>query len=356
MDRMLRLLFGAAFLALAAGACEGPRGPAGPEGDQGPPGPPGPDAQSQCSDCHAADQTLVTIQQQLALSPHGFGTFELRGPDYAGGACISCHTHQGFVAAATGTTADFSAGVASVNCRTCHQIHTTMQGQDFALTTTGTVDLTLGDASVDFGSGAVCATCHQARVPSVLPTVGGGGQTEIPRRFGTHNGPQATVFAAGPGLPVFYGSEPVPDAPFLSHVTFAGTVAETCVGCHMQVPAGNDAGGHTWNMVYSGGTVLNDGTCDACHVDVTAAYNDITGRVRALMDDLEACLFAEGVVDAGGSANTGATVDDDLLAAYLIFQTLNADGSNGAHHPEYVPAILSNANQYLDATYPACAP
>lgn len=358
MDKKLRLLFGAAFLALATGACEGPEGPAGPAGDTGPRGPAGIDAASQCTDCHASDETLVVIEQLFSQSPHGFGNYELRGPDYAGGSCVACHTSQGFVAAATGTTADFTGGAASMTCRTCHQIHTTMSGDDFALTTTGTVDLRIGDAAVDYGRGAVCALCHQGRAPSFIPSVGEGGQSEIPPRYGLHRGPQATIFAAAPGLPVFPGTETVPTAPFSSHLTFDGDVVRACVGCHMQSTerTGNSAGGHTWGMVYSGGTVLNDGTCDACHVDVTAAYNDITGRVQALMDDLEACLFAEGVVDAEGSAVTGATADDDLLAAYLIFQAVGADGSSGAHHPVYVPAILTNANEYLDANYSSCAP
>ncbi len=211
---------------------------------------------------------------------------------------------------------------------------------------------------MDYGKGNLCANCHQGRTPAFIPTVGAGGQDTIPSRYGTHHGPQANVVAAGPGLPVFYGQEDVPTTPFSSHVTFAGNEALGCVGCHMQSTngTGNEAGGHTWGMVYGGGEVLNDGTCDACHVDVTAAYDGIAAVVQPALDDLEACLFAEGVVDADGSPVTDAVVDNDLLAAFLIWQTVTEDGSMGAHHPEYVPAILSNANAYLDAGYPACAP
>lgn len=312
-----------------------------------------------CTDCHTSDATLVAIEQLMALSPHGVGNFELRGPSYAGGSCIACHTSQGYVAAVTGGTADFTGGVASMSCRTCHQIHTTMQPNDFALTTTSPLELRIGQTTVDYGAGNLCANCHQGRTPDFIPEVGAGGQSEIPVRYGVHYGPQANVFAAGPGLPVFPGTQTVPTEPVTEHIAFAGTEALGCVGCHMQSLVGNDAGGHTWDAAYDdGGTtvVVNDGTCDACHASVTSAYAGLTAEVDPLLADLEACLFAEGVVDAGGSAITGATVDNDLLAAYLVWETITKDGSRGAHHPLYVPAILTNTNQYLDANYPACAP
>ena len=358
MTRTFRLLLGTAFLALAAGACEGPRGPAGPEGPQGPQGPPGEDGVdgALCVDCHTANDEFVAIQQQFELSPHGYASFELRGPDYAGGACIGCHTHQGYIAAATGTTADFTGGVAPMTCRTCHQVHTEMDRGDYALTLSGSVTLLLGGDAVELGKGAVCAACHQARVPAIVPEVGQDGQDTIPARLGTHRGPQATVFAAGPGLPVFYGTETVPTEPFASHVTFGGEAAVSCVGCHMQDPVGFELGSHNWGVVDGSGTVNNDGTCDACHVDVTAAFDGVKSEVQPLMADLLACLQSEGVVDSTGSANTGAVVDNDLIAAYLVWQTLDSDGSQGAHHPDYVPAILANANAYLDDHYSSCAP
>ena len=360
MRRKLPLLFGAAFLALAAGACEEPRGPAGPEGPTGPAGPRGPAGLdgALCSDCHTADQRLVTIEQLFQLSPHGYANFELRGPSYAGGACVACHTSQGFTASVTGTEPDFSGGVAPMTCRTCHQIHDDERGGSLALETTEPLALRIGGATVDFGAGNLCANCHQGRTPGIIPVVGAGGQDTVPERFGTHRGPQANIMAAGSGLPVFSGIASVPTEPFDFHITFAGNEALGCVGCHMQSTegTGNEAGGHTWSMTYGGGQVLNDGTCDACHADVTAAFHNLADAVQPLLDDIEACLLAEGVVDGTGAPNAGAVVDNDLLAAFLVWQAVTADGSRGAHHPTYVPAILSNTRDYLDANYPACAP
>ncbi len=358
MRRKLPLLLGAAVLALATGACEGPRGPAGPAGPDGPQGPDGLDG-ALCTDCHTADPTLLSIEALFSSSAHGPDNYELLGPRYAGGACVSCHTSQGFSAAVTETTPDFSQGAAPMSCRTCHQIHSDERGGSLALATTEPLTLRIGETTVDLGKGNLCANCHQGRMPDLMPTVGEGGQDTIPSsHFGTHHGPQANVMAAGPGLPVFPGAETVPTEPFSFHITLDGTEKVACVGCHMQstVGTGLEAGGHTWSMIYDGTEVLNDGTCDACHVDVTTAYDDITAVVEPLLDDIGACLLAEGVVDSAGSPVSGAVVDNDLIAAFLVWQTMTEDGSHGAHHPTYVPAILKNTSAYLDANYAACAP
>ncbi|MEJ2504616.1 MAG: cytochrome c3 family protein, partial [Gemmatimonadota bacterium] len=152
MRRKLPLLFGATFLAFAVAACEGPEGPAGPAGPQGPQGPageagaPGENALNTCSDCHSSDATIVAIEQQFESSPHGpanFGRIESRV------ACAMCHSSQGFVAAATGEEPNFDGGVASINCRTCHQIHMDYVADDFALTTTDPVTLLLTGNTVD---------------------------------------------------------------------------------------------------------------------------------------------------------------------------------------------------------------
>lgn len=364
MRSKLPFLF-AIFFAFAATACDGPQGPegpTGPRGEQGPEGPEGPQGPAgtldqTCADCHNDNATIVALQDQYDASVHGTYTSFERDTN----PCNRCHTHQGFVASLTDNTIDDVAQPARVNCRTCHQIHTTYEGQDFALTTTEPVELMIGQTTVDLGKGNLCANCHQGRVPDFIPTIGEGGQSTIPARYGTHHGPQATIFAAGPGLPAFPGAEILPTEPLPAHVDFTFGSAEpvSCVGCHMQEPYGSQAGGHTWEMTYvyhGNAEVINDGTCDVCHADVTQAYETIRGEVDPMLANLAACLVAEGVMSASGSPNAGATADDDLLAAFLIWQTVTEDGSHGVHHPRYVPAILANTNDYLDANYPACAP
>jgi hypothetical protein len=49
------------------------------------------------------------------------------------------------------------------DCRTCHQIHTTYTGADWALETDAPVVMVTSGATFDGGSGNLCANCHQAR-------------------------------------------------------------------------------------------------------------------------------------------------------------------------------------------------
>jgi len=177
MKKKLPLFFGALFLVFAATACEGPAGPQGDTGETGATGATGPqgaagtdgtNALNTCSDCHTSDATIVAIEQQFALSAHADNYLR------ASGSCIDCHTSQGFVANVTGGTADFTDGAAKINCRTCHQIHTTYAGADFALTTTDPVTLIVTGNEIDVtgtdnpGSN-LCANCHQGRAEDEYP-------------------------------------------------------------------------------------------------------------------------------------------------------------------------------------------
>ncbi|NJD20489.1 MAG: hypothetical protein FIA95_14560, partial [Gemmatimonadetes bacterium] len=199
-----------ALLAFAA-ACEGPTGPAGPAGPAGaagaagatgatgPVGPAGPagkngqDVNQSCTQCHAGNTKLYAKQLQYENSQHGEGEtfFENRA------SCAACHTHEGFLERIATGAQSASANVNNptpVNCRTCHQIHKTFSSADYALTTTKPVALwaTTGK-TVDFGAsvGNLCAQCHQARVISPMPALGGPNVTVTSSRYGTHHGPVA---------------------------------------------------------------------------------------------------------------------------------------------------------------------
>ncbi len=49
------------------------------------------------------------------------------------------------------------------DCRTCHEVHTTYTGEDWALETTDPVNIVVSGATFDGGTGNLCANCHQAR-------------------------------------------------------------------------------------------------------------------------------------------------------------------------------------------------
>ena len=339
MMRKLPLLLGTLLLAITASACEGPAGPEGPQGEQGlqgPQGVAGENALNTCSDCHNTDATMVAIEHQYAASTHGSGeNFERDGTG-----CNLCHTHQGFMTVVNGEEAPSDIdNPAPVNCRTCHEIHSTYTEDDFALTLTDDVDLTLG-GTVSLGDGNLCANCHQARLPSPNPVIDGADVAITSYRFGTHHGPQANV-VGGEGLFEFAGS--------VAYPTGAGPHTATgCNTCHMAEPFGAQAGGHTWNMTYDyhGSTEELVVGCQECHstADGFDILGDIPTQVQTLLDELEVELRAQGILidTLGAEYARPGTYSANLAAAYLNWQSITEDRSNGLHNPGYVVALLTN--------------
>jgi hypothetical protein len=392
MRKKLPLFVGALFVAFTAVACEGPAGPTGPSGvdgtdgaagPAGPTGPAGQNALNTCSDCHHADATIVAIEQQFDLSPHGFGNFEIRGPDYSGGSCVTCHTHQGFVAAATGTTADWTNGVASLNCRTCHAVHSDVDGDgdmdigDYALTKTEAVVLRVGGATVDFlGGGNLCAECHQARDRSPYPSYEADLTTMFAvtsGHYGIHYSSQANIYAAQLPAAIAFGATQT--APYGAHYNDG----VSCNQCHMgvgvegltPVPMPGGTLGHNF--------AASTAVCATCH-EANFDYGGVQTDVATDVTYLAACLEAEGVVSAhydssdeafqgvgtevgftgyvnevhvvGGS---GISHPEPYVAAFLALQALFEDGSWGVHQPRFAPAVAANALAFMEANSAACA-
>lgn len=367
MRRKLPLLFGATFLAFAVAACEGPAGPEGPTGPTGPTGPAGPagptgpqgpagvNAAETCSDCHAADATIVAIEKQYDESMHGTGeTFERDTNP-----CNSCHTHQGFLARLDGSTIDDVAQPAPVNCRTCHQIHMGFDAADFALTTTvavtldagGTFDITAFTSDTT-GNANLCAQCHQARDDGV--DLSGATATFTSFRLGYHHGTQANVLSG----------QTAEDLPGFAMPTGTHMHADfTCTGCHMQEPYGAQAGGHTWDMrgVYHGAEAIwNSGGCDACHTAdwIEPDLNSYTTQsdVTTLLDETATELRRMGIMEAAPSTYAiPGTFDTDLVRSFLNFKLIEEDYSLGVHNPGYVKGVLTQTRDYL-LTLPTPAP
>src|SRR5665811_680493 len=126
-----------------------------------------------CSDCHN-DTTLISGKKiQWETSLHGTGEAYLRGTSAS---CAGCHSGGGFSdMIAAGLDPD-EVTVGDPNptrqeCRTCHQIHVTDTGTDWALETIAPVNLfALTDKTFDGGNGNLCASCHQPRRDCLLYT------------------------------------------------------------------------------------------------------------------------------------------------------------------------------------------
>jgi len=373
MRRSIALFVAAVFL-IPAIACEGPKGPEGPagadgptgpqgpQGPQGPAGPAGQDANENCTQCHTDNVQLFATQVQYETSTHRLGgNFER-----STASCAGCHTHQGFIERMeTGVpeaTTDVS-NPAPINCRTCHQIHTTYTSADYALTASGAVEFkNESHGTFDFGdeAGNLCAQCHQGRAVD-MPEPGAATVTISSSRYGYHHGPQATVMA-GVGAVEFAGSEDIAGGPN-SHGNVEVNTG-MCATCHMAEAFGNQSGGHTWRMSYEyhGSTEDNVAGCNTCHngFEDFTEFGDVPAEITGLLAKLDTALVRVGVKVAlsedytAEGINAYAVTGDfpgDLAGAMLNFQMFAEDRSLGLHNPPYARAVLTNSIEVV-AGYP----
>jgi hypothetical protein len=264
------------------------------------------------------------------------GNFERSTTD-----CAVCHTHEGFIERiATGkqTTAADIENPSPINCRTCHQIHTTYTSADYALTTTAPFKLWYNGKTVDFGKGNLCAECHQARPLSPAPTINGSPVTITSTRYDLHHGPQAEVLGGTGGFE-FTGSQTITGGP-----SAHGYDSNGCPQCHMATPYGAQAGGHTWNMTYALHRAIDDNVagCTVCH-NTIQDFNllGFKAHMQTQVDSLSVLLKKIGVLTSGGSIATG-TWPANVLAAALNDDLVTADGSMGIHNPPYMDALIQN--------------
>ncbi len=135
MSRFVLLLLLLPMIALWG--CEGEQGPAGVAGTDGAGGTDGTDGTDgidgnvTCLECHNTDiQNSISLQYDR--SQHALGEYV----GYAGGraSCSKCHSANGYVEwANTGTVDANFTTPEPFGCNSCHAVHTTFEGEDFAL-------------------------------------------------------------------------------------------------------------------------------------------------------------------------------------------------------------------------------
>jgi hypothetical protein len=325
--RTLTLGLVLAGAALALAACAGPEGPAGPAGPAGPPGPAGEPAAATdltCTECHN-DTTLIWSKeaQFRESSVHGTGESFLRGE---GTDCAGCHGTEGAkarIAAGLLPHDESVVGIVNVSpfdCRTCHEIHTTYTGADWAVVGGGQptkLEMTAG--TFDGGSGNLCANCHQIR--NAPPTASGGNVEVTSSRFGTHHGVEAQMLLGEGGLGVA-GS---PSTHYM-------VVENTCVSCHM-----GDEDSHTY--------MPDVARCTACHADAEDFdINGVQTEVEGMVEELTALFVDKGTLDAEtGLWAVPATVPEDVANAMWNYKFVVEDQSMGVHNSNYTKALLAAA-------------
>jgi hypothetical protein len=209
-----------------------------------------------------------------------------------------------------------------IDCRACHEIHTTYTGDDWALRATAATSIEILDVTYDGGKGNLCASCHQPA--SAFPAATDGLVTVDSTHWGAHHGPVASMLM---GVGAGGGVEGSPS----SHATM---VEDTCVTCHM-----GEGMAHNF--------APNVATCTTCHADATNF--DINGaqtEIETKLEEVKAALTAKGLLDAEGTIVVG-DYPEAQAAALWNYLMVEEDKSMGVHNPTYANAMLDAALEAL---------
>ena len=329
------LLLGAFFVVLSA--CAGDTGPDGAAGPTGPAGPQGPEGAAgaaavaaeidvkdlSCSECHNDTSLITGKQTALATSVHGTGEAYVRGTSAS---CAGCHSGGAFSERVAAGLNPSEVEVGDPNptrqdCRTCHEVHTTFTGSDWALETTAPVDLyAFEGATFDGGQGNLCVQCHQPRrgIDEVVD-----GMIEVTStHWGPHHGPQSAMLLGLAGA----GSDGIslegnPSA-------HAILVENTCVTCHM-----GDGADHSYQPDIA--------TCQECHSGAEDFdINGVQTTVQGLLDELETALIAKGWIDEEGHPTVGSVPAGEAAALWNWIYIAHEDKSLGVHNADYTIQLL----------------
>ncbi|MGC1375078.1 MAG: hypothetical protein WA821_02580 [Anaerolineales bacterium] len=330
---LLGALILAAVLLTACAPQPGPAGPAGPAGPSGPAGPAGPagadgksatTADLTCTQCHNNTNLITGKLTAWSTSVHGSGAaFAHASPSAA---CVGCHTGNGFstlIAAGTSNTAGATTADPNptrIDCRACHNIHTTYTASDWSLKTVAPVKLIASGATYDGGMGNLCANCHQQR--TAFPAATAGKVKVDSTHWGGHHGPE-TALILGVGGADLTGKP-------AAHYT---AVKDTCVTCHL--------GGAGPNASHS--FVPNVATCVQCHadaksLDVNGVQTTITGKLAKVVTALQ----AKKLLDKDGNIIVGE-YPEAQAAALWNYLLVKEDKSLGVHNADYANALLDAA-------------
>jgi hypothetical protein len=149
---------------------------------------------------------------------------------------------------------------------------------------------------------------------------------------------------------------PVPDgtsALVLSRVSVHSFTTEQCATCHMfrQDTASElspELAGHTF--------MINEQSCvtSGCHPSMNqalAAKDTLQAEMQSRLDDIASRLGDPSVweytSDGGPDAAGQALLSDEIKKVRFMYHYVSNDGSLGIHNPDYVRAILEEADAIL---------
>ena len=296
-----------------------------------------------CFECHADTSTfLVAAEQQWEHSKHATGeTLNENNGD-----CKGCHTSEGFVARATGTTIpDVVDNPTSIHCFTCHAPHT---NGDFRVRWTAVATLMNG-ASYDLKGGNLCVACHHSRRDIRTYVTA---QTTLSNRWGPHHGPQGDMLVGSNGYE--YASYTY------ERSNHRSATIDGCLDCHKKTTSRNVVGGHSFNMAWDTGSgeILNTAACAKCHGTISDFSEVGLGTTLAqdsvdvLADALQARLVTANLITVVDDVATPKSVKTSADSAGAVWNLLlvKEDRSHGVHNPKYIVGLLKSAIEFIQGT------
>jgi hypothetical protein len=243
----------------------------------------------------------------------------------------------------------------TINCRTCHKIHTKYDATDWALTKTDPVTFREGRVTAaDHGKGNLCIQCHQSRVvtPAIDVTKPADSLYSITSsRFGPHYGSEGNLFD-GKGFYKPVGSKSYPST------NVHGAIKDACVDCHMAGGSLPVINGHTmWMSTDTSATATQKVTaCLTCHAgEVKTKFDDKEKFYSTFKTDL--AKLKQIIVDKGwydgtleswkASTSKPIKVTHNQAAAMYTYRLLWAEKSYGIHNPKMARALLDNSIEVL---------
>jgi formate-dependent nitrite reductase cytochrome c552 subunit len=292
-----------------------------------------------CFECHSDTSTfLVAAAQQWANSKHASGG-TLNEND---GACKGCHTSEGFLAVASGTTiADVVENPTSIHCFTCHAPHT---NGDFSTRPTTVAQKTLmNGVTYNLNAGNLCLACHRSRRNVGTYVVA----LTMTTRFGPHHGPQGDMLIGSNGYE--YAGYTYEQGSHALATTTDGK--DGCLECHMKTTSQNVVGGHSFNMATADDAIINIGGCAKCHAGIADFdWDGVQTEISGLISDLETLLVNAGFITMNGEAavpNAVAVTADQAGAVYNLLLA-KEDRSEGVHNPNYIRGLLQSSIDFMN--------
>lgn len=316
---------------------EGPPGLAGLNGEDG---------TQTCGECHNMSEFLNAKISQYNNSIHASGN----NVDRSYQPCAQCHTSMGFRNYLTDGEPVPIENPTPINCRTCHPVHETFTMDDFAIRTTDSVHINVGDVTYDYGTSNLCVNCHQARNISPYPDIESNDSVTVNSPYyGPHHSTQANMFMAE-------GPIKIPGTmPYLNSA-HKKMVEGGCVTCHMSPATGVKAGGHQMNVKYVNSHGADSYQYTGClATDCHGSDEEISGlidpnriEIHLLEDSLKSLLTQRGVLDYRGLVPAPKTMSQIEAAALVNYKFVHGDYSSGAHNFRFTKALLNNSIEALE--------